>query len=565
MKQNLPFVTFSFGITRRIFSRAFNQKTLALACLITLFQVTGKSQGSGSALQFDGTNDYVVIPTISFNSSYTKEAWVFFTGSNATFYNIVSGQNTAFWINGGFLSGGHLATGFTQVQDPTPFPTNVWTHVAITYDAGANELRLYKNGILVAGPVTPGAFAEGQQQVGAYFDGSFYVFPWLGSIDEVRIWDVALTQAEIRDYICRTVTNTHPQYANLLGYYKADEGSGLTLGDELGINDGTLTNGPTWIISGASIGNASAHDYVNATKTASITFAGTGESLTATSTSGSPAAIHVYRVDAAPSNATGISGLGDNNKYFGVFQVGGTSPQYTAEYFYSNIPLFPDETVVRLFKRTGNDAGSWVDASATQNTTANTMTVTGESTEYILGATGYSLPVTFGSFNAARARNGVQLSWTTATEVYNAGFVIQRSANGSSQWTDLAFVPGAGNSTTEKRYAYLDASPVKGSNYYRIKQMDIDGRPTLSDTRLVTVVTKAGIYAYPVPTTGSVTIDINKEGLLNTEARLLDIQGKVMKRINISHVQETVSLADLTKGVYYLQFADGTALPLVKQ
>lgn len=565
MKQNLPFVTFSFGFSRRIATKVFAMKTMVLACLISLFQNSASAQGSGSALQFDGVDDYVTIPTISFNSSYTKEAWVFFTGSNATFYNIVSGQNTAFWINGGLLSGGHLASGFTQIQDPTAFPTNVWTHVALTFDAGANELRLYRNGVLVAGPVTPGAFAEGQQQIGAYFDGSFYVFPWLGSLDEVRIWNVALTQTEIRDYMCRKVTNTHPQYANLLGYYKADEGSGTTLGDDLGINDGTINNGATWIISGASIGDASVHDYVNATKTATISFAGTGESLTATSTSGSPDGIHVYRVDAAPSNATGISGLGDNNKYFGVFQVGGTSPQYTAEYYYSNIPLFPDESVARLFKRSGNNAGSWVDASATQNTTANTMTVTGESTEYILGASGYSLPVTFGSFSASRARNGVQLSWTTASEEYNSGFIIQRSTNGSSQWTDLAFVPGAGNSTTEKRYAYLDAAPVKGSNYYRIKQVDIDGRPTLSETRLVNVVTKSGVFAYPVPTTGSITIDINKEGLLNTEARILDIQGKVMKRILINNVQETVSLAELTKGVYYLQFADGTALQLVKQ
>ncbi|MBL7752131.1 MAG: T9SS type A sorting domain-containing protein [Chitinophagaceae bacterium] len=564
MKQNLPFVTFSFGLTRRIFRRTLISKMVAFASLFLLLQPAARSQGSGSAVQFDGVDDYALISTLSFNSSYTKEAWVFFTGTNATFYNIVSGQNTAFWVNGGFLSGGHLATGFTQIQDPTPFPTNVWTHVALTYDAGVNELRLYKNGILVAGPVTPGAFAEGQQQIGAYFDGTFYIFPWLGAMDEVRIWDVALTQAEIRDYICSKVTNTHPQYANLVGYYKADEGSGATLGDDLGINDASLVNGPTWITSGASIGDASTHDYVNATKTASITFAGTGESLTATSTSGAPDAIHVYRVDAAPANATGIAGLGDNNKYFGVFQVGGTAPQYTAVYFYSNIPLFPDETVVRLFKRSGNDAASWVNSSATQDQGANTMTVTGESTEYILGATGYSLPVTFGSFSASRARNGVQLSWSTVTEVNNSGFVIQHSGNGA-QWTDLTFIAGAGNSATEKRYGYLHTSPVKGSNYYRIKQVDIDGRPTLSETRFVNVVNKAGITVYPVPASNSVTIDINKEGLLNTEARLIDVQGKVMKRIIISNVQETVSLEDLIRGVYYLQFADGTVHQVVKQ
>ncbi len=54
---------------------------------------------------------------------------------------------------------------------------------------------------------------------------------WNGQIDEVRIWNVARTQAQIRDDMCQSIDNTHPQWANLVGYWNMNEGTGDTIHD----------------------------------------------------------------------------------------------------------------------------------------------------------------------------------------------------------------------------------------------------------------------------------------------------------------------------------------------
>ena len=91
-----------------------------------------------------------------------------------------------------------------------------------------------------------------------------------------------LPKQKIRDWMCKKITAAHPAYNNLLAYFRFDEGSGDTTYSTDG-RTGILVNSPAWLTSGASIGDASAYDYTNATKTANIT-ALTGEKFTATNT-----------------------------------------------------------------------------------------------------------------------------------------------------------------------------------------------------------------------------------------------------------------------------------------
>lgn len=538
------------------------QKT-SLSFLL-LFSVCTIQAQSGSSLVFDGTAA-VDLPNI-LTASYTKEAWFYspLTGGAINNNNIVSGTATAFWAPGtqGYrLSAGHSFP-FNAVQDPTPLEANRWYHVAVTYDAATTTMNLYKNGVLVSSNNAVAGHLESSLAIGSFIGANYMV----GQLDEVRVWSVALSQSEIRDWMCQTVTASHPQWANLLGYYKANENAGTTVGDSKNSNNGTINGaGVTWGTSGAAIGAASVHDFVNATKTASITYAGTGESFTATSTSGSPDGIVVYRVDQAPTNVSGLLGLGNNNKYFGVFQCGGTSPQYTAVYNYNNTIFTPDETVARLYKRANNSTSTWVDASATQNTTANTLTVTGESTEYVLGSSGFSLPVTISSFNAQKQNTAVQLTWTTSNESNNSGFVVQRSVNAGLSWTDLGFVAGAGNSSAELNYLFTDRTPVKGVNTYRIKQVDLDQRYTLSPVRLVNFSSAADYSIYPVPATSSVTINVYNKNLLNTTLSVLDVNGRIMKQVQLTESVQQLPVQDLSKGVYILRFANGTVSRIIKQ
>jgi hypothetical protein len=102
----------------------------------------------------------------------------------------------------------------------------------------------------------------------------------------------------------------------------------------------------------------------------------------------------------------------------------------------------------------------------------------------------------------------VILSWSTATEVNNSGFEIQRQ-NGESEFVSIGFVPGHGTTTESKSYKFIDANLSSGSYTYRLKQIDFNG--TFSYSSEVNVDINAPIQFelaqnYPNPFNPSTTI-----------------------------------------------------------
>jgi hypothetical protein len=84
------------------------------------------------------------------------------------------------------------------------------------------------------------------------------------------------------------------------------------------------------------------------------------------------------------------------------------------------------------------------------------------------------IPVELTSFVAAVNKSEVVLNWTTATEINNLGFEIQRSsADGNFQ--KVGFVPGHGSTTEIQTYEYIDSKVADGNYSYRLKQIDFDG------------------------------------------------------------------------------------------
>lgn len=85
------------------------------------------------------------------------------------------------------------------------------------------------------------------------------------------------------------------------------------------------------------------------------------------------------------------------------------------------------------------------------------------------------VPVEFTAFTGAFVGSDVELKWTTATELNNRGFEVQRSANGSS-FATIAFVEGHGTTTQVQNYSFVDRNIESRVNYsYRLKQIDFDG------------------------------------------------------------------------------------------
>lgn len=181
--------------------------------LLCCFSLTTQGQ-IGKSMDFDGLDDRIDIPATLVNSSYTKEMW-FRTDISGALQNLFSGSGTALYIQpDGVVSGGNLVgLGIT----PFVVTPNVWYHVAVTYDVNTNVLKLYQNGLLVHTSSDISYGFEHSLQIGAFTSS----FNFNGQIDDVRLWDVVRTDAEIlANYQCE-IDHKSP---NLIAYYTFDDG-----------------------------------------------------------------------------------------------------------------------------------------------------------------------------------------------------------------------------------------------------------------------------------------------------------------------------------------------------
>ena len=101
-----------------------------------------------------------------------------------------------------------------------------------------------------------------------------------------------------------------------------------------------------------------------------------------------------------------------------------------------------------------------------------------------IGKSSTTLPIELIYFNLKNAKDYIDLSWATASELNNAYFTIERSSDGV-KFEELFSTPGAGNSTRTLYYTNRDENPLNGNSYYRLKQTDYDGHNTYSDIKKI--------------------------------------------------------------------------------
>ncbi len=154
--------------------------------------------------------------------------------------------NNAGWVLGARYTGGitfNMGTGSTRFDlNAGGIWNDTWRHVAVVYRAAGSK-ELYVDGVLVASSATTFSTSVTNalpmrmmsDAVGAYMPDQTTDFY------DVRIWNTALSGATISAYRNNLIDNTHPNYANLLHYYKCNEASGTAITDVLGTNNGTIT------------------------------------------------------------------------------------------------------------------------------------------------------------------------------------------------------------------------------------------------------------------------------------------------------------------------------------
>lgn len=396
---------------------------------------------TGEALSFDGIDDYVDITGVPLSGSYTKEAWIYLpvvdlVDANGA-HNIISGAITSLYVYHGKLGAGH---NFNNAEDPTVLEANTWYHVAVTYDAATGTMILYKNGVAVATSIAP-TYTESALFLGAIYVGRIDYF-FQGIIDQVKIWNVVRTPAEIvGEFTCNQVGGD----ANLVAFYPFTQG--IAGGDN-----------------------------------------------------------------------TGLTALGDS------------------------IVTDPHNGILKNFALTGSTS-NWIAAG------------------YLCG----TLPVQLSNFSVVRSRNGVELKWGTATEINNKGFQIQRSTDGRNNWKDVAFVPGAGNTNLSQIYSYTDLSPEKGINYYRLRQVNYDGKGTYSEIKSIRVAQLSQLILYPTLATSTVTLEVASTDMLNTNLSIYDAQGRKVQQERLINQKQQINISGLQNGMYLIKLQNGASERFVKQ
>jgi len=224
---------------------------------------------SGRMLDFDGIDDYVLVPDsphLNPSSAITIMGWIKPTIVNK--FRVISKDNILEGQRDYLLQVTETAGIKFVIWTPErvlieggTVTAGEWQHVAGTYDG--TMAKAYIDGILVKGTIFSGVLAD--------TDASFligdYREPFDGAIDDVRVYDRALSGEEIRAIVHTRVESSDP---NLVGYWDFDEGEGQVVNDISGNgNDGTLgstaeadDSDPVWIDSDAPVGICTAKGLV---------------------------------------------------------------------------------------------------------------------------------------------------------------------------------------------------------------------------------------------------------------------------------------------------------------
>lgn len=171
-------------------------------------------------------------------------------------------------------------------------------------------------------------------------------------------------------------------------------------------------------------------------------------------------------------------------------------------------------------------------------------------------STATPLPVEFISVNASSNEESVILNWSTAMEINNDIFVVERSEDGEL-WEEIGVVPGAGNSMSILEYSFADVSPLSNAkSFYRIKQIDFDGKYDFSEVVTAQVsLTENIVKVSPNPATSDyVTISSTNE-IYSVEVR--DITGKLILT-EYNATTQKLNISSLNNGIYYIRVNDQT-------
>ncbi len=168
-----------------------------------------------------------------------------------------------------------------------------------------------------------------------------------------------------------------------------------------------------------------------------------------------------------------------------------------------------------------------------------------------------ALPIQLISLTAQKQGDAVLLNWQTTTEVNNRGFDIQRSANGQT-WETLHVEPGNGTTSAAKYYSFLDRFPLHGINYYRLRQVDFNGKSELTKIVSVAMTANRDLLAFPNPIGGGeLSLYLSGHSGESLALSMYNSAGQLVRSGVVQDGFHLLSVRDLPAGIYTVQIVQG--------
>ena len=174
------------------------------------------------------------------------------------------------------------------------------------------------------------------------------------------------------------------------------------------------------------------------------------------------------------------------------------------------------------------------------------------------------LPIELLTFEGELVKDQIKLSWTTASEINNDFFTIEKSKDGVNYFTAVGQTKGAGTSTEPHNYSLNDPRPYKGTNYYRLKQTDYDKTNTYSDVIAVDYMPKTwgNVSVYPNPANDRIMIEAVVTEDKDVTIEITDVLGKTVKEskhsLNEGKNTVKIDLSEQANGIYMIYIKDKT-------
>ncbi len=286
-------------------------------------------------------------------------------------------------------------------------------------------------------------------------------------------------------------------------------------------------------------------------------------------------------------------GSGDNvcsaTLYYRIYPAGSPGGSFTA----INLPFFANcsggvftdgkgpcsptdqkwQTVAQNIDITGLSLGSYVldlyfDIKGKVNSSTGcdeTVYDSNNSNNYSATFTiGPALPVKLIDFNASNRQGKVMLNWSSTNEENFSKFVVEKSTDGSS-FVEIGTVRGKGNPASKNNYEFVDVNAKANINYYRLSQVDIDGRSSYSGIVKVNTLLTSAVSLQPNPAKDHITL----QGI-NTGAKIsiADITGRTLAKYTATSSAFSIPVQSLNAGRYFVTISDASgtsSLPFVKE